>query len=85
MINYDYLYTINPLPPILNIPNKDIIINIIYSNYSEYKNINEVDQYFSSNVKKNIYYNETIRPIIKILFDLGQIYNETKINIPKIN
>ena len=54
MIKLKYLKEIKPLPLILDIPNGDLIIDLIYSEYYNYKSIDEIDQYF--NKKKNIKY-----------------------------
>jgi len=72
MIKLKYLKKIKPLPAILDIPNVDIIIDLIYSKYSKYNSIDEIDQYFNTNVKNTESYTNTLRPLIKTLFDLGQ-------------
>ena len=80
MIKLKYLKKIKPLPAVLDIPNGDLIIDLIYSEYFNYKSIDEIDQYFNN--KKNIeYYTNTLRPLIKTLFDLGQ----TKLSTSKLS
>ena len=64
----------NNLPRELSIPNIDIILECIYTNklYILCKTIEELD-IVQSNEKIDIsFYTDTIRPIIKCLFDLNK-------------
>jgi superfamily II DNA or RNA helicase len=84
MIQFAQLKKLNPFPIELNIPNKELILNLIYEDYSNFKSINDVDKKFNEKQKEQTYYIETIRPIIKILFDLGDNIFRFKVSKRKI-
>jgi len=80
MIKKKELYGLDPFPKELNIPNKDIILELIYCNYSKFKSIEDIDRYFKKNITSQKHYKHTLRPIIKLLFDL----NRNNQSIPSI-
>ena len=76
MIKYEDLLNIDPIPEIINIPNKEKILQLIYFCYEKYGSLDKIDKYYETNVCDMKYYVENIRPILKYLFSIGQ---------PKIN
>lgn len=72
MISYEQLLQLEQLPDVLNIPNKDIVLNLIYNQYSNYQTLDDIDKHFSSKTSDLTYYVNSIRPILESLFDLAQ-------------
>jgi hypothetical protein len=62
-------------------PNFHSIIDIIYNDYSQYKSIKEIDEYFIKTKQDITMYKDIIRPYIELLFNLNiidcylQVYN----------
>ena len=79
MISYNRLKQLNNIPSILE--NLDEYrLNYIINEYSSYGSIEELDEYFKQKTNNIIPYNDVIRPVVKCLFELNEIFDDkTKI------
>ena len=66
MIKRESLYSINS--NLFNHPNIDSILDIIYDNFNNYRNIEEIDNHYNTTITNPSYYYDTIRPILSQLF-----------------
>ncbi len=80
MISYEKLKRLNQLPKDIN-KLDDEKLNFIINEYSSYKSLEELDIYFEKSTSNIMPYMETIRPVVKCLFELNEILdNDDKIN-----
>lgn len=75
MISLDKLFQLKQLPDPLNIPNREMIINLMYEKYNDYQSLDDIDKFYSTKTSDTSYYMNSIRPILKCLFDLETMEN----------
>ena len=76
MISYNKLKQLTDLPKELDDLDESKL-NYIINEYSKYSSIEELDKYFESNTTNTTPYIDIIRPIVKCLFDLNTISDES--------
>jgi hypothetical protein len=75
MITFDELIKLENKPAILNVD--EMTLRHIYTQYGKFKNLDNVDRHYKKKTTDYKYYEKTIRPIIKHLFELNSLNNSS--------